>query len=161
MIRCLPLASHRATDLRHRCFELFYSEHYQEADVWALLRAHFVEQSLHDKLVQCRPAGISSMRDKREHTGRRPGDAIVRSLVPPVPLFHRLSRQTISGASAVACLLIAGSLISYTITSMSTLPACAVVDVETRFLPADSLASITSATETTVRRERTYILVTS
>ena len=23
--------------------------------------------------MQCRPAGISSMRDKREHTGRRPG----------------------------------------------------------------------------------------
>ena len=47
MIRCLPLASHRAADLRHRCFEPIYSGHYQEADVWALLHAHFVEQSLH------------------------------------------------------------------------------------------------------------------
>ena len=56
---------------------------------------------------------------------------------------------------AFACLLIAGSLISYTITSVSTFPACAVVDVETRFRPADSFGSITSATETTVRRERT------
>ena len=95
------------------------------------------------------------MRYKREHTGRRPQDAIVRSLAPPVPLFHRLSRQTISAASAVACLLIAGSLISHLITSVSTLPACAVVDVETRFRAADSFGSITSATETSIRRERT------
>ena len=50
MVLCLPLASHRAADLRHRCFELIYSAHYQEADVWALLHAHFVEQSLHDEL---------------------------------------------------------------------------------------------------------------
>ena len=96
-------------------------------------------------IVQCRPAGISSMRDKREHTGRRPRDAVVRSLAPHVPLFHRLSRQTISAASAVPCLLIASSLISYTITSVSTLLACAVVDVETRFR---------AATETLKRRER-------
>ena len=94
------------------------------------------------------------MRDKREHTGRRPRDAVVRSLAPPVPLFHRLSRQTTSAASAVPCLLIARSPISYTITSVSTLPACAVVDVETRFRAADSFGSITSATEISIRRER-------
>ena len=50
MVQCLLLASHRAVDLRHRCLEPLYSAHNQEADVWALLRAHFVEQSLHDEL---------------------------------------------------------------------------------------------------------------
>ena len=42
--------SHRAADSRRRCFELIYSAHHQEADVWALLHAHFVEQSWHDAL---------------------------------------------------------------------------------------------------------------
>ena len=68
-------------------------------------------------------------------------DATVRSLTPSVPLFHRLSRQTISAASAITCLLIAGPIISYTITSVSTFPACAVLDVETRFRLTPSGAS--------------------
>ena len=81
-----------------------------------------------------------SMRDKREHTGRLLPDAIVRSLTPPVPLFHRLLRLTVSAASAVACLLVAGSLLSHTTTSCQYF--LAVVDVETRFRPADSASPL-------------------
>ena len=86
MVHCLPRASHRSVDLRHRCLEPIYSAHYQEADVWALLHAHFVEQSLHKELCNVDLQEISSMRDKREHTGRLPQDAIVRSLTPAVPI---------------------------------------------------------------------------
>ena len=127
----LPQASHRAVDLRHRCLEPVYSAHHQEADVWALRHAYFVQQSLHDELCNVELQRFSSMRDKRERTHWKTARNTIRFLAPPVPLFHRLSPQTISAASAVACLLIAGSLISYTITSVSTLPANAVVDVET------------------------------
>ena len=105
MVHCLPLASHRAADLGHRCLEPIYSAHHQEADVWALLHAHFVEQSLHDELCIVDLQGFHRCAIRENTLEDGPRDAISRSLTPPVPLFHRLSRQTISAASAVACLL--------------------------------------------------------
>ena len=36
--------------MRHRCLEPVFSAHCQEADVWALPYAHFVEESSHDVL---------------------------------------------------------------------------------------------------------------
>ena len=94
------------------------------------------------------------MRDKREHTGRRPQDAIIRSPAPPVPLSFATDDQwEFSSCLSAHCRL---TQLLYHHFCVSTLPACAVVDVETRFRAADSFGSITSATETFIRRERTF-----
>ena len=73
MVHCLPLASHRAVDLRHHGLEPIYSAHYQEADVWALLHAHFVEKSLHDELCNVDLLGFYRcvMREKTMEDGPR------------------------------------------------------------------------------------------
>ena len=64
----LPQASHRAVDLRRRCLEPINSAHHQEADVWALRHAYFVQQSLHDEPCNVELQGFHRCVIKRENT---------------------------------------------------------------------------------------------
>ena len=68
----------------------------------------------------------------------RSQDVIVRFLTSIAPFVH--------WCIVFPSQLIVGSLISYTITFLYTLPTCAVVDVVTRFRAADPIGSITFTT---------------